>query len=86
VFFPDAHQTVLRLLIDEDARSQDDFERLTQRAITEAIDVSLLSRGDRYEVQSPSGNRYEVNVIVDSCTGGLRAVRRHRPQSGSAGA
>jgi hypothetical protein len=32
------------------------------------MDISLLSRGGRYEVQSVSGNRYEVDVIDESCT------------------
>jgi hypothetical protein len=36
------------------------FERL--------VSVSLLSKGGRYKVQSASGNRYEVNVVDESCT------------------
>ncbi len=32
------------------------------------MDDSLLSKGGRYEVQSASGNRYEVDVVDESCT------------------
>jgi len=50
------------------------------------MDVSLLSKGGRYEVQSASGNRYEVDVVDESCTcpdwqqrspeGGCKHLRR----------
>ena len=57
-----------RLVVDENAESQDDLEPRTKRAVAESMDVSLLSKGGRYEVQSASGNRYEVDVIDESCT------------------
>ena len=57
-----------RLVVDENEQSQDDLEPRTKRAVAEAMDVSLLSKGGRYEVQSASGNRYEVDVIDKSCT------------------
>jgi hypothetical protein len=41
-----------RLVVDENAESQDDLEPRTKRAVAEAMDVSLLSKGGRYEVQS----------------------------------
>ncbi len=75
-----------RLVVDENAESQDDLEPRTKRAVAEAMDVSLLSKGGRYEVQSASGNRYEVDVIDESCTcpdwqqrspeGGCKHLRR----------
>jgi uncharacterized Zn finger protein len=46
------------LVVDENAQSQDDLETHTQRAVNEAMDVSLLSKG----------GRYEVDVIRESCT------------------
>jgi len=58
-----------RLVVDENAESQDDLEPRTKRAVAEAMDVSLLSKGGRYEVQSASGNRYEVDIVAESCTG-----------------
>ena len=57
-----------RLVVDENAKSQDDLEPRTARAVAEAMDVSLLSKGGRYEVQSASDNRYEVDIIDESCT------------------
>jgi len=30
-----------------------------------SVDVSLLSKGGRYEEQSASGNMYEVDVIAE---------------------
>ncbi|WP_018257208.1 hypothetical protein [Halomicrobium katesii] len=75
-----------RLVVDEDAQSQDELEPRTKRAVNESMDVSLLSKGGRYEVQSASGNRYEVDVIDESCTcpdwqqrspeGGCKHLRR----------
>jgi hypothetical protein len=46
----------------------DDLESQTRRAVTEEMSVSLLEKGSRYEVQSMSGNRYEVDVVGESCT------------------
>lgn len=50
------------------------------------MDVSLLSQGGCYEVQSTSRNRYEVDIIGESCTcpdwqqrtpeGGCKHMRR----------
>jgi len=75
-----------RLVVDDDPQPQDDLEPRTKRAIDEAMDVSLLSKGGRYEVQSASGNRYEVDVVDESCTcpdwqqrspeGGCKHLRR----------
>ncbi|MDS0280178.1 hypothetical protein NDI85_20545 [Halomicroarcula sp. S1AR25-4] len=75
-----------RLVVDENTQSQNDLEPRTKRAVTEAMDASLLSKGGRYEVQSASGNRYEVDVIDKSCTcpdwqqrspeGGCKHLRR----------
>jgi hypothetical protein len=31
------------------------------------MNVSLLSKGGRYEVQPASGNRYEVDIVDESC-------------------
>jgi hypothetical protein len=57
-----------RLVVDENAQSQNDLKPCTTRAVAEGMDVSLLSKGGRYEVQSTSGNRYEGDVIDESCT------------------
>jgi hypothetical protein len=75
-----------RLVVDENAESQDDLEPRTKRAVAEVMDVSLLSKGGRYEMQSASGNRYEVDVIDESCAcldwqqrspeGGCKHLRR----------
>ncbi|WP_248898268.1 SWIM zinc finger family protein [Haloplanus halobius] len=75
-----------RLVVDENTQSQDDLEPRTKRAVAESMDVSLLSKGGRYEVQSASGNRYEVDVVDKSCTcpdwqqrspeGGCKHLRR----------
>jgi hypothetical protein len=75
-----------RLVVDENARSNDDLEPRTKRAVAEAMDVSLLSKGGRDEVQSASGNRCEIDVIDESCTcpdwqqrspeGGCKHLRR----------
>jgi len=74
------------LVVDENAQSQDDLEPRTKRAVNESMDVSLRSNGGRYEVQSASGNRYEVDVIDESCScpdwqqrspeGGCKHLRR----------
>jgi hypothetical protein len=75
-----------RLVVDDDPQPQDDLKPRTKRAIDEAMDVSLLSKGGRYEVQSASGNRYEVDVVDELCTcpdgqqrapeGGCKHMRR----------
>ncbi|MCD2201550.1 hypothetical protein LPA44_16920 [Halobacterium sp. KA-4] len=75
-----------RLVVNKNAQSRDELEPRTRRAVAEAMDVSLLSKGGRYEVQSASGNRYEVDVIDESCTcpdwqqrspeGGCKHLRR----------
>lgn len=64
----------------------DDLEPRTRRAVTEEMSVSLLEKGGRYEVQSASGNRYEVDIVGESCTcpdwrqrsptGGCKHLRR----------
>ena len=56
------------LVVDANAQSQDDLEPRTKRAVAEAMAVSLLSKGGRYEVLSASANRYEVDVVNESCT------------------
>ncbi|MGB9963006.1 hypothetical protein ACOZ32_12510 (plasmid) [Halobacterium sp. MBLA0001] len=65
---------------------QEDSEPRTERARTEEIDVSLLRKGGVYEVQSASGNTYEVDVASKTCTcpdftkrqpsGGCKHLRR----------
>jgi hypothetical protein len=52
-----------RLVVNDDPKPQDDIDPCTKRTIDEAMDVSLLSKGGRYEVQSASGNQYEVDVV-----------------------
>jgi hypothetical protein len=52
-----------RLVVDENAQSQNELEPRTKRAVAEAMDVSLLSKGGRYEIQYASGNRYEVDIV-----------------------
>ncbi|ELY84426.1 hypothetical protein [Natrinema gari] len=74
-----------RLVVDA-CVGQDDLEPRTKRAVDEAMDISLLSKGGRYDVQSTSGNRYEVDVVDESCTcpdwqqrapeGGCKHLRR----------
>lgn len=64
----------------------DDLEPRTRRAVTEEMSVSLLEKGGRYEAQSASGNRYEVDIVGESCTcpdwrqrsptGGCKHLRR----------
>ena len=65
---------------------QEDSDPRTERARTEAMDVSLLRKGGVYEVQSESGNAYEVDVASKTCTcpdftkrqpsGGCKHLRR----------
>ena len=71
--------------IDEDP-SQETLEPRTKRARTEEMDVSLLQKGGLYEVQSESGNIYEVDIASETCTcpdftkrnpsGGCKHLRR----------
>ncbi|ADE01760.1 hypothetical protein [Haloferax volcanii] len=66
--------------------SQEELEPRTKRARTEEMDVSLLQKGGIYEVQSESGNIYEVDVASETCTcpdfskrdpsGGCKHLRR----------
>ena len=57
-----------RLVVTEDSPQRDDLEPRTRRAVDEEMMVSLLEKGGQYEVQSASGNRYEVDVVSESCT------------------
>lgn len=69
-----------------DDERQEDTDSRTERARTEEMDVSLLRKGGVYEVQSASGNTYEVNVASKTCTcpdftkrqpsGGCKHLRR----------
>ena len=75
-----------QLVVDGDPQPQDGLEPRTKRAANESMDVLLLSKGGRYEVQSASGNWYEVDVTDESCTcpdwqqrsseGGCKHLRR----------
>ncbi len=75
-----------RMVASANGRQVDDFEPRTRRAVTGEMSVSLLEKGGRYEVQSASGNRYEVDVVGESCTcpdwqqrspaGGCKHLRR----------
>ena len=75
-----------RLVVEENAQSEDNLDPRTKRAVAETMDVSLLSKVGRYEVQSAPGNRYKVDVIDESCTcpdwqqrspkGGCKHLRR----------
>lgn len=66
--------------------SQEEIEPRTERARTEEMDISLLQKGGIYEVQSESGNIYEVDVASETCTcpdftkrnpsGGCKHLRR----------
>ena len=63
-----------------------DLDPRTERAFEEAMAVSLLEKGGRYEVQSASGNWYEVDIVAETCTcpdweyrtpeGGCKHLRR----------
>lgn len=63
-----------------------DLEPRTRRAFEEAMAISLLEKGGRYEVRSASGNRYEVDIADETCTcpdweyrtpeGGCKHLRR----------
>jgi len=71
--------------IGED-QSQEELDPRTKRARTEEMDVSLLQKGGIYEVQSESGNIYEVDIASKTCTcpdftkrnprGGCKHLRR----------
>ena len=56
------------MVVTEQSTQQDDLEPRTRRAVDEDGAVSLLEKGGRYEVQSASRNRYEVDAISESCT------------------
>ena len=66
--------------------SQEELEPRTKRARNEEMDVSLLQKGGIYEVQSESGNIYEVDIASKMCTcpdfkkrnpsGGCKHLRR----------
>ncbi|WIV68939.1 hypothetical protein [Natrialbaceae archaeon AArc-T1-2] len=65
---------------------QEELEPRSKRARTEEMDVSLLQKGGVYEVQSESGNIYEIDVASKTCTcpdftkrdpsGGCKHLRR----------
>lgn len=57
-----------RMVAAEESVSADDFEPRTRRAVEEAMTVSLLAKGDRYEVESASESRYDIDIISESCT------------------
>jgi len=57
-----------RMVVTKHSNQRADFEPRTRRAVDEAMAVSLLEKGGRYEVQSASGNWYEVDAISESCT------------------
>jgi hypothetical protein len=69
-----------------DEEHQEDSDPRTERARTEEMDVSLLRKGGVYEVESASGNTYEVDVASKTCTcpdftkrqpsGGCKHLRR----------
>lgn len=69
-----------------DDEHQEDSDPRTERARTEEMDVSLLRKGGMCEVESASGNTYEVDVASKTCTcpdftkrqpsGGCKHLRR----------
>ena len=75
-----------RMINSADTGQVPELKSRTRRAITEEMSVSLFEKGGRYEVQSASGNSYEVDVIDESCTcpdwqqrsseGGCKHLRR----------
>jgi hypothetical protein len=69
-----------RMVVTEHSTHHDDLEPRTRRAVDEAMAVSLLEKGGRYEVRSASGNWYEVDVISESCT--CPDWRKHTPEGG----
>jgi hypothetical protein len=76
---------ILQPSVGDDERQEESDPR-TERARTEEMDVSLLRKGGVYEVQSASGNTYEVDVASKTCTcpdftkrqpsGGCKHLRR----------
>lgn len=78
-------EAVQQPTIGEDP-SQEELEPRTKRARNEDMDVSPLQKGGIYEVQSESGNIYEVDVAGETCTcpdftkrnpsGGCKHLRR----------
>ncbi|MGZ0748412.1 hypothetical protein [Haloparvum sp. AD34] len=75
-----------RMVVAESSSQSDDLDPRTRRAVTEEMSISLLEKGGRYEVRSGSGNRYEVDVVSESCScpdwqqrapdGGCKHLRR----------
>ena len=51
---------------DDTASSQPDHR--TRRAREETMEVSMVRRGGIYEVQSASGNNYEVDIGMGTCS------------------
>ena len=69
-----------RMVVTEHSTQTDGLEPRTRRAVDEEMAVSLLEKGGRYEVRSASGNRYEVDVIGESCT--CPDWRKRTPEGG----
>ncbi len=69
-----------RMVVTEHSAQRDGLEPRTRRAVDQAMAVSLLEKGGRYEVRSGSGNWYEVDVISESCT--CPDWRKHMPEGG----
>ena len=77
---PDDHQATH----GDTAFSEPDHR--TRRAREETMEVSLVRRGGIYEIQSASGNEYEVDIGIGTCScldwqahepdGGCKHVRR----------
>lgn len=75
-----------RMIVSDGFTSADDLEPRTKRAVEEAMTVSLLAKGGRYEVEAASGNQFKVDIIEQSCTcpdwqqrapdGGCKHMRR----------
>lgn len=71
---------------EKDEPTETASQRRARRAREEEMDVALRRQGGIYEVQSESGNVYEVDVLEHSCTcpdsqqtdppGGCKHVRR----------
>ncbi|WP_435182147.1 hypothetical protein [Halorussus sp. AFM4] len=78
-------EAVQQLSVGEE-ELQEKSDPRTKRAQTEEMDISLLRKGGVYEVQSASGNTYEVDVASKTCTcpdftkrqpsGGCKHLRR----------
>ncbi len=52
-----------RMLVSDGSTSAEVLKPRTKRAVEEAMTVSLLAKGGRYEVEAASENRYEVDII-----------------------